>query len=415
MNHVYLIDDQKEDFNILFAGDLCPMGNIEQACIEDTQNKICDSFREYFENTDLFVANLEAPLTKSDTKITKSGPKLKADPLSIKIIKDCGIDILNLANNHIMDYSSSGLNDSINLMKRNNLLFHGAGDTIEHALIPLRVKINNVRITFFAFCEDAFNIATADRPGCAPINQEQIVRSLQSEKPHADLIIVSLHAGPEYFPLPTPKIQSLCRNLTNYGVSAIICHHSHIIASYEVYNSIPIFYGLGNFLFDMGKSKFSPQKYKGLMVKISFNNEKATKFELKPFIFDKENTSLVELNEAENSDFTVRMHKLFELTENEDVFKKIWMLFASEKYKYYYAPILRRCRSSLFLSRETKNRILLHFRKFESQAEIIEEALNQLVYGMPEIEPEVRSLYENLMISDVTFLTKIKRIIKLFI
>ena len=62
---------------------------------------------------------------------------------------------------------------------------------------------------------------------------------------HADLIIVSLHAGPEFFPLPSPRIKSLCRNLTDYGVSAIICHHSHIIASHEVYNSVPIFYGLG--------------------------------------------------------------------------------------------------------------------------------------------------------------------------
>ncbi len=414
MNHFKIIDDQKADLNILFAGDLCPMGQIERACIDDTQNKICNNFREYFENKDLFIANLEGPLTKSDNKAKKSGPNLKADPISFKMIRECGIDILNLANNHIMDYGRTGLNDSINLIKKNNLLFLGAGDTIEQASMPLRVIKNGVRITFLAFCENVFNIASTDQPGCAPINQEEIIRSLQNEQQHADLIIISLHAGPEYFPLPTPRIKLLCRNLTNYGVSAIICHHSHVIASYEVYNSVPIFYGLGNFLFDTSKSKSSGLNYKGVMVKIGFNKKKALNYELKPFVFDKAKTSLVNLNETESSDFIARMGQLCEVTENAHLSNMIWLLYSSEKYKYYYAPNLRRYRSSIFLSKETKNKTLLAFRKHESTAEVIEEALYQLVYGIPEIEPEARSLYENL-ISDVTFLTKIKRIVKFFV
>ena len=415
MNHFKVINDQKADLNILFAGDLCPMGQIEQACLDNTYTEIYNNFREYFENKDLFIVNLESPLTKSDNIVIKSGPSLKADPLSFKIVRECGIDILNLANNHIMDYGRTGLNDSINLIKKNDLLCHGAGDTIEQASTPLRVKKNGVRVTFLAFCENAFNLANTDQPGCAPINQEEIIRSLQNEQQHADLIIISLHAGPEYFPLPTPRIKSLCRNLTNYGVSAIICHHSHIIASYEVYNSVPIFYGLGNFIFDLGPSKLSPKNYKGVMVKIGFNKKKATNYELKPFIFDKEKTSLVDLNKTENSEFIARMHQLCEVTENAHLLNMIWLLYSSEKYKYYYAPNLRRYRSSLFLSKETKNKKLWHFRKHESHVEVIEEALYQLVYGMPEIEPEARILYENLMISDVTFLTKIKRIVKFFV
>jgi hypothetical protein len=108
------------------------------------------------------------------------------------------------------------------------------------------------------------------------------------------------------------------------------------------------------------------------------------------------------------------MGQLCEVTENAHLSNMIWLLYSSEKYKYYYAPNLRRYRSSIFLSKETKNKTLLAFRKHESTAEVIEEALYQLVYGIPEIEPEARSLYENL-ISDVTFLTKIKRIVKFFV
>jgi len=197
MNHSRVREDQKEDLKILFAGDLCPMGEIEKACINDTQHEIGKNFREYFEKKDLFIANLEAPFTNYDIKANKIGPSLKADPRSFKIITECGIYVLNLANNHIMDYGRTGLNDSLNLIKENNLLCNGAGNTIEQALIPLRVNKNGIRISFLTYSENAFNIATADRPGCSPINQQEIIKTLKNEKQYADLIIISLHAGPE--------------------------------------------------------------------------------------------------------------------------------------------------------------------------------------------------------------------------
>jgi hypothetical protein len=109
------------------------------------------------------------------------------------------------------------------------------------------------------------------------------------------------------------------------------------------------------------------------------------------------------------------MRQLCKITGDKDLFKMIWSLYCSEKYKYYYAPNLRRYRSSLLLSKKTKNKTLLHLRKHESVSELIEDSLYQLVHGIPEINSEARSLYKSLKISDVTFLTKIKRIIKFFV
>jgi len=410
--HSEVINDQKEDLTILFAGDICPMGNIERSCTENNYNMIDPEFRDYFGEKDIFIANLEAPLTKSENKIIKSGPSLKADPCGIKVINDCGIDIVNLANNHIMDYGKTGLIDSINLLNNNNISHHGAGDTINKASAPLRVKENGIRISFFAFCEDSFNIATVDQPGCAPINEKEIIRLLQSEKSHADLTIVSLHAGSEYYPLPSPRLKELCKNLIHYGASAIICHHTHIVSSYEIYNTVPIFYGLGNFLFDTDSSKKS---YIGAVVKIAFSQNKAVNFEMQSFKFDKTIPSLYELDAKEKDDFSKRVNQLCEITRNNDLLNMIWILYTSEKYKYYYAPNLRRFRSSLFLSKEKKNKTLLHFLKNESHAEIIMEGLMQQVYGRPEISAEVRAIYKDLMISDVTFLTKLKRIVKFFV
>jgi len=415
MKFFEIIDDQKADLNILFAGDLCPMYQIEQACKNDAHSRISNNFKKYFENKDLFVSNLEVPLTKSDYKRNKYASNIKADPASFKIVQECNIDILSLANNHIMEYGSTGLHDSIELIKKNNLLFLGAGDTIAQAIRPLRVIKKGIRITFFAFCESSFNnIAGIDQPGCSPINKDEIIKSLQDEQQYADLIIIILHAGPEFYPLPSPRIKSLCRTLANYGVSAIICHHSHIIASYEVYNSIPIFYGLGNFLFNMSPSKSPKLNYKGLMVKIGFNKKKAINYELIPFVYDKAKTSLANLNEDESKKLIAQLSQLCEITKNEDLLNMIWLLYCSDKYKYYYAPTLRRFKSSLFISKEKKKKMLDQLSENESHVEVIENALHQLEKGVSKTEPEVRKLYENL-IYNVTILTKIKRIVKFIV
>ena len=114
MKHFKVIEDQKADLNILFAGDLCPMYQIEQACKNDAHSKISNKFKKHFENKDLFVANLESPLTKSDKKRNKYVSNVKADPVSFKIVQECNIDILSLANNHIMEYGSTGFKIRLN-------------------------------------------------------------------------------------------------------------------------------------------------------------------------------------------------------------------------------------------------------------------------------------------------------------
>jgi hypothetical protein len=120
------------------------------------------------------------------------------------------------------------------------------------------------------------------------------------------------------------------------------------------------------------------------------------------------------LNETENDEFIARLSQLCEITKSDNLFNMIWLLYCSDKYKYYYAPTLRRYKSSLFISKESKKKSLTHFRENESHSEIIEQAIYQSKNGIPEIEAEAWKLYENL-IFDVTFLTKMKRIVKFFV
>jgi len=69
-------------------------------------------------------------------------------------------------------------------------------------------------------------------------------------KQKADIIVVTLHGGNEYFPYPRPGLRKLCQYYIDLGVEAVICHHPHVPGAFEYYNGKPIIYSLGNFIFD---------------------------------------------------------------------------------------------------------------------------------------------------------------------
>ncbi len=412
-SHSIKLDDEKVDLDILFAGDFGPMGVVENDIIRNNQPDIHIDLKDYLQNKDLFVANLECPITTSETKIKKAGPSLKAIPQCISFINQCSIDILNLSNNHIMDYGAKGLNDTFNLLKDNTPCF-GAGKNIAEAKAPFRIEKKGIKVSFMSYCENVFNIATAEKAGCAPIDPVDIMERIQHEKRESDHVILSLHVGSEYYPLPGPKLKSICHKFVDYGASAIICHHSHVIGGYEIYNGVPIFYGLGNFIFDFFTRRKRPKSYEGLLVKIGFNKFKPLKLELIPFIFNREKVKLFQLDNDHFNQFLDRMNKLRDIIQHGSVFLSMWSLYAGEIYYYYLSSRLRKARSYIWLSKEKRYRFLWFIRVNETHSEVVETALKDLADGRPKISGKHKKLYRELM-GEISLYTKIKRIVRLII
>ena len=61
---------------------------------------------------------------------------------------------------------------------------------------------------------------------------------------------MTIHGGNEYFPHPRPVLKKICRFFIDRGADAVICHHAHVPGAYEFYRDKPIFYSLGNLIFD---------------------------------------------------------------------------------------------------------------------------------------------------------------------
>ena len=257
---------------ILVAGDLCPNGRYEKI-FSDNAIDFYKSIEDDIKSSDLFIANLECPLTNNGKMIRKVGVHLKANVNCIKGILGLKVDALNLANNHINDYGESGINSTIKVLEQNNIEYFGLGKTVEEANKIYIKNIKGKRIAFWSCAEREFSIVGHISSGANPIDLINFNTIIKKKNITYDHLIILIHGGKENYPYPSPGLQRICRYFADEGASAIIVQHTHIVGAYEKYNDTPIIYGQGNFIFD-GVSGCLKNWWFGMLVCINIVNNK---------------------------------------------------------------------------------------------------------------------------------------------
>ena len=374
------LNNGKKAFEILFTGDLCPVGGVEKALQNGHETKIVDSFSREFSTACLVVANLECPLTRCTQRTPKVGPHLKADPVTVEVLKQCNVDVANLANNHIMDFGEAGLLDTIDALTRAGIETVGAGMNLDEACRPLVRTVKGIRLALLSCCETEFNIA-GDGAGCAPIVERRVVHMIRAAKADgAKVVIVSLHCGSEHYPLPSPRIQRLCRQIAEGGAAAVVCHHTHIFSGFEVHEGVPIFYGLGNFIFDRRYRECPPHWHVGFMAQIAFSQDSAVAFTLTPYTFDSVSTILKPLAPHGLLAFQERIQALSEVIADENRLARIWRRHATRRYREWYLPMQINCHFNLLKPRNQRNLLLWHYRANESHNDVITTALAEMCH-----------------------------------
>jgi len=257
---------------ILVSGDFVITDNYEKKDLIDT------SVQNLFSNSDYRILNLEAPVTSLDHKqILKTGPYLRCNyEVVLNALNKLKINLLTLANNHILDYGNQGLKDTLSFCKDNNFNWVGVGDNRKLANTAKRIVKGDVQISIINLAENEWANATENSPGSNPLDLIDNVNLIKKEKKESDFVFVIVHAGNEYNRLPSPNMKKRLRFFAENGADLIICHHTHCISGFETYKNVPIYYGIGNFLFT--KSSSYNDWYNGLTVEITIrNNVLATK------------------------------------------------------------------------------------------------------------------------------------------
>jgi poly-gamma-glutamate synthesis protein (capsule biosynthesis protein) len=259
------------------------------------QNKIdtfMDGMHAEFARADLVFLNLEQPITSSKKATPYKNPalvKAKKDyilratnPGIPKMLKDAGVGLVGLANNHMMDYMEVGLRDTQQYLQEAELPFVGAGlkPDAERAFVFER---NGRRIALLAF-SDVVPIgakATETSHGIASAkNEEDLANAIQAARREADFVVLMIHWGGQGSHQIIPRQRQLARVAVAAGCDVVMGMHPHVLQGIEYVDDKPVFYSLGNFA--MASSRAAQRET--VLVRLIFGEKKLEEVELVPVL-----------------------------------------------------------------------------------------------------------------------------------
>ena len=225
-----------------------------------------------FRSAQVVVGNLECPATRIEAPVFKQFI-FRAEPEWLQVLRRHGITHLNLANNHAIDQEREGLIDTRRNIVEAGMVPLGAGSNMNEASQPVLLASAPRKVWLVPSLRLALeNYAYLPDKPC--VSQEPMdsllerVHRLKREDSTA-VVIVSLHWGGEHTLRPVPLQRQQAHQLIDTGVDALICHHTHTLQTIEQYQGKPIYYSIGNFIFDQKK----PINSKACMVKVTIKKE----------------------------------------------------------------------------------------------------------------------------------------------
>jgi poly-gamma-glutamate synthesis protein (capsule biosynthesis protein) len=323
-----------ETKTIFIAGDYCPINRIGQLSKEDRHFEIFGNILPYIQSADYSVINLECPLTNKISPISKTGPALYANDHCINSLKYAGINLVTLANNHISDQGYEGLKHTLHLCKENNINTVGAGLTKEDATKNFYCEIKNTKIAFLSFAENEWSTIYDNDFGANSLNPVDNYYSIIEAKKNSDCVIVIVHGGHETYNLPTVRMQKTYRFFVDIGADIVVGHHTHCISGFEYYKDRPIFYSLGNFIFDNGKSTQSQWNI-GMAILFDITNINKISFKLLPFEQNLHTHGLKLLENIDEQKFWEEINQFNLWIADSHILEKKFNLFCESKKNIY--------------------------------------------------------------------------------
>lgn len=239
---------------LIFLGDIRLIGDRGEV----PSKRITSPFtrvQHLFGEPDVLCGNLECFFTKDLTnqKGSWKHPKvLRCAPAMVDTLAEAGFDLVNLANNHIMDGGPQGLKETISALNGAGISSFGAGERLDEAVGAVYLERAGKTIAFVGFGDNSHDYATKESPGVAPMEPFRgLLPRVEKMASTADAVVVQLHADLEFSEAPAPYRVKLSRALIDRGATLVIQHHPHVVQGVERYKHGLIAYSLGNFVFNV--------------------------------------------------------------------------------------------------------------------------------------------------------------------
>lgn len=236
-----------------FAGDVMLGRNVNGQITNSDHRYPWGNLIPLLRSTDLNIINLECAITNHNKKAAKTF-NFKMDPANIGVLTSAGIDAVSLANNHVLDYDIPGLLDTMLMLKAAGISHAGAGQNAVEASQAVLLTRKNIRVVLLGFTDNEPGWrAGNNNPGTNYVvvgNIEPITTAIREIKSQCDLVIVSMHWGPNMREAPTQDFIDFAHAIIDNGADIIHGHSAHIFQGIEWYQGKLIMYDTGDFIDD---------------------------------------------------------------------------------------------------------------------------------------------------------------------
>ncbi len=247
-----------DSVKMIFAGDIMLDRGVKNSVVKNLGGDYAKLFENLgmLKNFDIVFANLEGPASDKG-RDKRNLYSFRMDPQVIDVLKDAGINIVSVVNNHIGDWGIDAYIDSLKRLKETGILYTGGGNNKEEAKMPTIIEKHGMKIGFLGFSDVGPNDMKADedKAGILLANNSRFDEIIKNASKQVDYLIVSFHWGDEYKTRHNQRQKYLAHKAIDAGAKIVIGHHPHVIQDTEVYKNSYIAYSLGNFIFDQSWSE----------------------------------------------------------------------------------------------------------------------------------------------------------------
>lgn len=274
---------------LLFTGVIVPARCV-QAALDANGNPDFpyEEVTETIQAADLAVGVLNA--TMSD-RVEHTGCvwtyQLVGSPQNADALQTAGFDVMSVATNHIKDcgrmkgWCNETFFDTLGNLERVGIRTLGGGEDLQAALQPLVITLNGVRFGFVALGDSKMDesvFATETNPGIARLDAANLRAAVAAARQVSDVVIALPHWGSEDNFVPNWNQRTQAQQLAAAGADLVVGNHTHVVQAIQEVDGVPVFYGLGNFVFD----QWYTDHRQGVILLVKFRGTEYAGYELIP-------------------------------------------------------------------------------------------------------------------------------------
>ena len=249
-----------DSVTLAFVGDVNVAGDVDRDLDSRGPDWFWGDVQPLLHAADAVIANLETPITRSTRKWPwPKAYKFRARPETISILRAANIQLVNLANNHMVDHDRQGVLDTVAHLDAAGIAHVGAGADAESAERPAVIDVRGLRVGAYGMTDNVWEYAAkADRPGTnfmwirsTPERLDRLRTAAATlEAAGADLRVVSAHWGPNMRLHPIRRFRRFAADALATGFDMLHGHSAHVVQRVERIGGRPVLYDCGNFLDD---------------------------------------------------------------------------------------------------------------------------------------------------------------------